>query len=329
MSNKDGMKALQAFVALKQKADAGNPNAQAELQKLRTAFAGMAKFSATPSGVSAAAIEEAVYDGDALDDAEFIAQKMEGTDDLVRKSMLRKQTWANLDHVAPFVRSNVPPSVLAGTLGGQQTPTNATPIIQVANWAGLGNEETTSIGILACPVQQIDQQFVNQAFRPFLRATFGTRGFSVALEADIGRGCQFNVSGAACTLEVGVEIGDNEYQTAGDMILAGMLSFSPVPPSTDHRITRTKYTGVLNAPGAEIVTVPPFAKSVVLTRAPLTAACDFLFTDQNGVLLYELDLAGNQVFFDPIQLSNDVVAIQIQTAGAQIARTRMIFNLAI
>jgi hypothetical protein len=276
--------------------------------------------------------EEDVFALDEIEQADFIAQKMHAADSLTRKAMLRQHKWKGLDDVAKFARIN-PSSCLHGTLGGQQQVFQGQQL-QVANWGG-DDVETTPITITLSAVQQLGFSGAPKVaftaprfFRPFGIIQFGTRGFLVKAEVDIGLGTQFTVSGSQCTVQVALPA---DVRAVADptnfnisMKLAGMLSFFPVVRTTP--VTRTIFADTVAA-GKTTFVAPAFAKNVIVWRNPTTEPFTLDFLDSDGFGLYTAAFAGGVNMTIPIVLSDDVVYVEYNDTGAGTANLRMIFEL--
>ncbi len=237
------------------------------------------------------------YEQDALD----VADGMSGiTDDLTRKAMLRSQEHARLETVAPFARIN-PPSILKGTMGGQDrvaTGDGVTEVernAQVALWGG-DDAETTSVTVTFSQVQQLNNaaglvMTSDAVVIPYGIIQFGTRGFLVKAEVDIGLGCQITLSASRVSLQVALEPTTGIRKTAQ---LSGMLSFHPIVRTKP--ITRTKY--FTTAVAAVTVLCPAFAKDVVVFRDTIGVAMTLLFLDSNAAVRYVFTLAAGVVQTD-------------------------------
>jgi len=278
----------------------------------------------TPSERQALEEDEQIFEQDDLESADVIAREMRSADQLVQKAALRRQVHNAMNDRAPFVRIN-PVSVLKGTLGGQQQVTPGTNL-QVAWWQGEDAEALPLVATLA-PVQQllaIDSGIA--VLRPYAILQFGTRGFLVKAEVDIGTGCQVVVGASSMTIQVALEAIPNGFGgTAGFMKLAGMISFYPserVLPNT-----RTRYVDSLAGNSSADYIVPPFAKSVIFWREPRTEPFELDFLINNGGIVYSFAAAANVVMTDPIQLSPDIIAVRVKDTSGGGLNGRLIFNL--
>lgn len=265
--------------------------------------------------------EQEVFGEEDIDRADRMAR---GTgDSLAQKSMLRQDKWSDLNEIADFTRI-VPASVLQGTIGGQQqVQGNANQ--QLANWAG-DDAETVPITVTFAPVQQIGTVTTPAGLRPYGIIQFGTRGFSVKAEVDIGTGVQFTVSGSAMTLQAALDTSDAVKPAS--MLIAGMLSFYPVVRTAP--LYRTKYIDDLSV--ATDIVVPPFAKNVVIWRetpAATAITLEFFTSVTGGSAIYSYTLAAGAFQLDPVPLAGDITKIRVtRTAGAG-ALARCIFELSL
>ena len=223
---------------------------------------------------------EEVFGEDDLDRADR-AQRRAPDDSLAQKSVIRQGVWGDLQKIAPFARIN-PPSVLQGTLGGQQS-VRPGELRQVAMWGG-ADAETLPVTVTFAPVDPIPSYTSNPTqgvLRPFGVIRWGTRGFSARAEVDIHRGVQFTLNASEVELLVGL---DRQFADPGTPFkLGGMLSFYP----TTHRpqITRSYYVDSFVAATGFNVDVPNFARGVKLDIIPvanITGRIDLLFEDSVG-----------------------------------------------
>jgi len=263
--------------------------------------------------------EEEVFGEDTLDRADR-AQRRAPDDSLAQKSLIRQGVWSDLQKIAPFERIN-PPSVLQGTVGGQQSVLPGENK-QVAFWSGV-DAETLPVTITFSPVdvlQKVDEltSFSNKG-RPYGIVQFGTRGMLVKAFVDIGRGCQFTVNASEVTLQVACETLFSPTSVGRPFKLAGMLSFYP----TTHTAPITRTVVLRNADisvniGPQII--PPFARGVQVLAAVGGAtvgnspAVRVSFVNANGTLIqaytYPATVAGLPVLptgFIPIPNGADVI----------------------
>lgn len=222
---------------------------------------------------------------------------------LAQKTTLRDEKWTGLNNVARFARIN-PPSVLHGTLGGQQmvsvTNTSAnlladgltyrgTPF-QVVNWGG-EDSETIPVTITLAPVGVAPQLQAGQRIATGVGIVqFGTRGALVKAEIDVKLGCQFTVSGSSVTVQVAAEV---PFSPGGGAVrtyvqnIAGMASYYQVP---NKGATRTRVVNFATGSTTPIVvSIPPFARAVTFQHNGSTAwTYDLVFTGPsvgNNVLI--------------------------------------------
>lgn len=281
-------------------------------------------------GEGVAAIQEG---GDEIERASRIMHRT--SDQLVAKAAMRDADKSVATDEAKYVRVQ-PPSSYGRALGNQQLVKTG-QLIDVARWAGPDNE-TVPITITAAAVTQLGAFFEKVAFvsprfwRPFGVIKWGTRGFMVEAEFDIGTGVEFTINGSSAVLQLGMP---DDPRAAGDpadfsvsMQLSGMLSFLPCVRTTPN--TRTRFIdNEAGDPGPYIVTVPPFSRSVSVWRLATTQAILVSFLDADGFGLYSMSFASGAFNTDPIPLSDDVVFVEItNTGGGAIASARLIFNLA-
>lgn len=287
--------------------------------------------------------DEAIITHDALEEAEQLAHRYGPSSTLSHKVAVRNKQWQEQDERAPYVRTN-PASVLQGTLGGQQLitvsginvlegepPGNVSRLIQVCNWGG-DDAETIPITVTAAPVQQI-VNFPAGTFilapKPFAVVQFGTRGFLVKAEVDIGTGTQFTVSGSSITVQVGFEwdfgiVVPPGTEVAAQMKLAGMLSFRAIERTAP--LTRTKY-GITGNSVPAIFPVPPFAKRFTVWRPDPTIPQVVTMRNDLGVS-YLVNLPANDNGTE-ITLATDITEVRVTQGPASAGTISVIFELEI
>lgn len=329
---------MQAYLRLKAAAQKGDPHAQFELAKLERALV-TAQVALTPQPEQEEVLGEEqvlqrVQHMDRMEAAEFIDQHLPYADDLHRKALLQRAQVSSLKDQAQFVRTN-PPSLMTGMLGNYQIVTAGGEAIQVCNFTG-DDAETMPVGITIAPVEQLvagaPEGLANTISRPFAIIQFGTRGFSVSFEVDIGTGRQLVVGASSVIVQVAMDPLPAEGAfVAGSMKLAGMLSFHPTIRVTP--VTRTRYIDtVLNAK-VQTVTVPPFAQRVswyAQNTAGTTTQLEV--QDINHATLYTEEVtvdAGGGGVIQNVELSSDAVFIKVHAngAGAVDIHGRLIFDL--
>lgn len=346
MSGKDPMKALHAYLALKRRADSGDTRAKIELAKINTnpqaraALSGLAAAAKALTAANARHVMQAVDDvvgaadeaeeliaGDDLEASDHVAQNLPpGSDSLDHKAQLLKIKWRQLDQQASFARVN-PPSVLKGTIGGQQVVRSDDGIaLQVANWPG-EDPETVPVSFTFAPVEQLSQHGFELATRaiPYGIIQFGTRGMMVKAEVDIGTGCQGTLSASAVTLQVALEpfVPTNlALQQPGIMKLAGMLSFHTIVRTAP--LTRTRYREDHLGGGAfsSQIPVPPFSKSVFLPgTGGAGLVLDFMDVNESNIYSFTIPVGG---MIDPYPISDDIVFVRVNSQTGPV-----IFNLSL
>jgi hypothetical protein len=330
-----------AFLALKRKADAGDPRAKAEMSKLLSSpqfksalsqikaakSAALAMIDQTASDVAedvVGAEEEAddLISGDELERADHVGRLLPpGSDSLDHKAALRKHRLHNLTAVAPFVRSNIPPSAVGQMIGNQVQITSG-DIKDVARFVGT-DEETTPItvllGLSELPVINAVSQ-TQDPVRAFAVVQAGTKGFSIQFEVDIGLGCQFTINASSLYLRIGQPVGSPQGPSLPvTYVASGMLSF--LPPLRTKPITRTVYWDTTigsNASSGRVV-IPAFAKDVVviLGNAAHSAKVDFFDSQNNTVAEYAIATSTPQVVPYPLPASAIAFAVTDTSAAGQ------------
>ena len=241
-------------------------------------------------------------------------------DDFDQEFELGQQKTADAQAVAPPANTN-PPSSITAILGGQAQVSANQPPIEVARWVG-DDTEATNVTINVGPVSpQNTFANTNYSYRNYARVQFGTRGFLLPVEVDLGQGCQFTVSGSMVTVALAVDPNPNATFNQSAQ-LVGMMSFRQANRTAP--ITRTRYIDLLT--GSEDVLVPPFAKRVTFYVINITANAtfDFLDSQSNVAGIYTL-AAGTQSA--TLVLPGDCVAVQVNVSAQ--SSVRMVFELAL
>ena len=240
-------------------------------------------------------------------------------DDFDTEFQLKGKTHQELIENAPFARTN-PVSVLNGSLGGEKifkVVSDLNQWHQVAFWSG-DDAETTPVTVSLFNKGRVSVVgFATvESVSVDARIRFGTKGIADEVEVDVNNGCQLTVSGS----EVAVALRSN-----APVIASAALSFRQI--THQQPITRT----VQIATGALNVSVPKFAKSVVIWRLPVANAVTVEFRDYGGNIRYSYLLAANAYNLDPLPIGNEIVAINVtDTGGGGVsAGSALIFNLAL
>lgn len=195
-----------------------------------------------------------------------------GGDDLAAHVLLQDSHVQSVQAQAPTVSTN-PPSAITSLLGGQATltppPRGAGPaLVEVARWNGADNE-AQNVTVTLGPAQIVDTIIggvgVDLQSRPFARVQWGTRGFALSADIDIGLGQQFSIGASYVSLSVGMEaLLPVTFGTPQGLAqkLTGMLSFGQVERGP---LALTRTVGIKNAAGQTsiIYDCPPFAKSII------------------------------------------------------------------
>lgn len=270
---------------------------------------------------------EGVFAQDDLEMADEVARNMYAADSLTQKAAFRNLKHETLNDQAPFVRI-VPPSVLKGTLGGQQQVAQGQNA-QVALWGG-EDAETTAVSVVFAPVQQIasapDSGSPYDPFFPYGIVQFGTRGFLVKAEVDIGLGVQFTVPASMVSLQVALEPQPaGSVRPVGSMKLAGMLSFLPVTHTPN--LTRTLSGSPVNG-NPDVLYIPPFSRNFVLLRDVTASQLSFQVLNSRGAVIYSQDFAAGTAMSQPVVLSTDAVALRLLSTNVANVAVRAVFGLA-
>lgn len=217
-------------------------------------------------------------------------------DDLAAGAILQHSAVDAVQSQAPLVSTN-PPSAITSLLGGQATlsppPIGEGPaLIEVARWNGADHESENVIITLgpaqvAAPIQ--GSSVVDLQSKPFARLQWGTRGFALSADIDIGNGQQFTIGASYVSLAVGMEPlvpiagGGVRVPTGVPQKLTGMLSFGHIER---HGVALTRTLQDNNVPGASdiIFRCPPFAKAIIAAGISVSP-----------VYIYPRDMMGRQL----------------------------------
>lgn len=247
-------------------------------------------------------------------------------DDFHQRFMEQQAEHGELQQAAPFSRDN-PVSVLNGLLGGNASVMPG-QFVEVVNWQG-EDAETTSCTVtlgqaLYSPAAQVQPQL-----RPFARVQWGTRGFLVEADVDIGTGTQFTIGASSVRVQVSQDQPDSG-SVAAPVALTAMLSFRQVTRGAIP--TRTAYlSNATNIPNAaSFVTVPLYAKTVAFWRGGPGGQYAFKlhFIDSSGVDVYQYTVAAN-AFMTPIEFSGDIVQIAVENTTPGVNNGRLVFGLSL
>jgi hypothetical protein len=292
-----------------------------------------AQLAALETPRAANVVESSIYAEDDLDRADRIAgagpQSGGQGAGLDQKVSLRANKWNELVKSAHFVRTN-PPSVLNGILGNQAT-VGLGEQKQVVNWGG-EDSETLPCTITCAPVSDPQPVGANATFRPFAKIRFGTKGFLVNAEVDIGRGMQLTVSGSSVTVMVALppSLQIPPYELPPTMQIAGMLSFYPIVRTVP--ITRTLYIDTPIGQGSTALFIPPFSKQLRLAKQVIGvgATINILDSSGNSTLGTYLVPAGTQMT-SPILLPNgaEIITLSDTATPANSVAGTLIFELAL
>jgi hypothetical protein len=242
-----------------------------------------------------------------------------------------------LQEQAPFARTNVPPSVVGQILGGQASlavdPVALKDVeTEVCAWQGADDAETSPVTVLFGPVgaaYTFNQGPNTLPLRPYGLVKFGTRGFLLEAKVDIGQGCQLTVPGSQVRVTVGLEAPATVPggTVSPPVTLTGMLSF--LVTQRQKPITRTIYVDNLGPGADQIVTVPNFAKDLIVIRDhDNTIVCHVNFMNSRGTNVYRFDLASGFFQTVPVILTGEVAQVDIvNDDGAITANFRLVFGL--
>jgi hypothetical protein len=365
MSGNVDMKLLKAFFDLRERAKNGDEKAKVDLAKItadpqtvlkiraaarRTqatsklaAMAAVLRHDQPPPvqfvGESDVESADEIYGTDEIENAERAhAQLPPGSDSLDHKALLRKNKFAGLNSVAPFVRTS-PPSVLAGSVGNQIQVTQG-ELKQVAFWGAPDDAESCPIAVTVAPVIAPINPFAlasppaagTMLNRPYARLRFGNRAFLTNVDFDISLGSQLCVSGSQATLEVGLEAMDPTdvtHTVPTEVQLMGALSLGRAQ-IRQSILTRTFHfpegTGITTG-SAFGVSVPNFGYDILVLTTPSNLSFTIEFFDSDFVVMssHVVPVAGQ---VDPIRIPNGCVAVVVANAsGSTLTRGQFVFGL--
>jgi hypothetical protein len=258
-----------------------------------------------------------------------------GHDDLAREAILMGDNHAALTAAAPFTRDN--PTSATNTPLGNRVNIAINDLKEVARWVG-DDAETTPVTVSAGIVQQNPNLTFGGVFfgqlRPFARVQWGTRGYLLTADIDLGTGFQFTICASTVILQLGMNAAAGTT-TGFTVDVAGMLSFKPCVRTAP--LTRTVYIDAQAGAGATsaVLAVPNSAKKVTIWRSAPNNQVDVFFIGlggntttgarraASGVATVETD---NPVTYE---LPGNTVAFQVQNNGAGATDIMAVFELGI
>jgi len=284
-------------------------------------------------------IADAKVGGQFMDDwDQLLQQRSEAMaeahgDDFNRDFLLSGKEQAELQAAAPFARTN-PVSVLQGILGGTANVTQGTSV-NIARWEG-ADAETTAVTVTLGPVETVpnlDGIDANTLFRPYGIIQWGTRGFPVTAQVDIGRGCQFTINASFVNLSLAMEA--NTALPNGFLGLTGLLSYQPCVRTQN--LTRSLYVdGLANGGTTTDLVIPRFAKQFTLWRSDARNAIGIVVEGYAGSFstIYSFTRAAAATVAEtaamtPLPLTGDSVYLRLTNAGSSSTNIVVVFDLAL
>lgn len=266
-------------------------------------------------------------DFDELVEARASAVAEFGGDELAGYAQHQHNEVAALGAAAPWMRTN-PLSVVSAIIGGQAVPNGqqfeaATQPVQLCSWNGEDPDtKNVIVNIAAVTLKQADG--AAGFFESYGIVQFGTRGFLNTVEVDVGQ--QFVVGASTVIVQVKAFLAPQTLDSILPPTFVGMLSFGNTNRTAP--LTRTKYIDTAVPGGTPvIVTVPPYAKNVVVWRFGTgTPGMTILFEAADGSTLYDFTIAAGAYMTTPIPLTPDVFQLAITPATNPIVG-RVIFEL--
>lgn len=271
-------------------------------------------------------------DFDEMIDARNQALADAGGDELLMEGLLLQRNTQQLAATAPFTR-DAPPSASKAIMGGQVIVTGTRPAqdlqpLEVAHWNSDSDEETRAIAVTVGPVGSVlpDPVWGNPSVLPYGQVLFGTRGYLIPVDFDLGRGCQFTVTASQVRLLLGlIDISNTSNPL---MALTGMLSFRQT--SKNVVLTKTQFITTLGAGATSTAqTVPNFAMNVTPFRDDNTQQITVNFIDSRNVIRYQVVVAAAAQNLTPIPLSGDIVKTSVTNAAGNTVNVRLVFGLSI
>lgn len=342
---------MQAFAQLRQRAAAGDLQAQATLERITmrarheaqrrrqaTARQGQAILGLVEAGAfdhmlvqpeqqeaetSRQRRRERAPDGvqtepDELDIADTLRQQMPTSDSLAWLAALKHKKHDQLNEAAPFVRI-APPSVLRGTLGqtvtcwtGDDLLPNQLPEQQVALWQG-EDSESQPITVSLSPVTAVDRRDFTGAIPALFRPYAIIQFGTRGMSVNFVCDIMPGTQFTVCGSNVSVQVGllATAGQPAGSMDLAGMLSFGAT-----HRmpvpVTRTLYVPASAGGAAFSAAIPNFAKKVTLFKQVAANNMLVVLVDSQGVSRGGVNIPAGTTFNTvPIPISGQIASITV------------------
>jgi hypothetical protein len=365
----DRNKAMRIISRLRERANAGDPKAKAQLaqimnqanllaqpivtasEELLGEAEGVDNELSSSSGlrlrrelgreladeVTGLADDEHGYARDEIDVADMVARHEPTGDDLAFKSRLRSQRWTGLNEVAPFARTNAPPSVVGAILVNTILVTCGAPPINAVMWTAHDDAECTTCNVTVQPLNLPKLKTQGALLRPFARVMWGVRGAQLSADVDVLRGCQLVVSASSVQVLVGLDkdISGNappppnpDYDPT--MIIAAELSFTGGARQTP--VTRTVWMDTVNGAAITLFPIPPFAKRMIaLTRGAAVATARQVVVEDIIGNSYSIPVAASTQLLTPFDLPDDVVNVaQADAAGTHdVGPVAFIFELSL
>lgn len=247
-------------------------------------------------------------------------------DDFNRDFLLQQKEHTELQAAAPFIRQN-PLSAVKENLGSVvNLPAGKT--VEVARWTG-DDIETTAVSILLGPVDALPLATgVLGAFRPFAILQWGTKGFQIQAEIDIGRGTQLTINASSVVVMVGLA---NNTPSTNILALSGMISFQPCVRTAP--ITRTQFYTLGAGAHTDPIAIPAFAKSFTIWRDDALMDVSVSVDDFGGTTIYtaerEANATSSETESEKFSLPGDAAYIEVFNNGASGVNIRIVFELAL
>jgi hypothetical protein len=168
------------------------------------------------------------------------------------------------------------------------------------------HEHAQNLNVVVAPV--VGDFTRGQPIHPCVAVlTWGAGGASIRAEVDIGRGTELQLAASFLSIsgrnDAAVDDGNGQPIDSGAgpqdvvAIISGIGSRSAFG-----RVTRTFYFGQTKAGVGRVVPVPPFAKTVLVTRTPAATAINVTVFD--GLIRTVEDVTGT-VTFNPVTPRDD------------------------
>ena len=235
---------------------------------------------------------------------------------------------------SPWPSRTNPPSALDGVTGLTISVTSGEPVKELFTWNARSDAEVTTMTITLAPVLDPEGRLPASItgitpparVRTWAQVKFGARAAPMIARVDIGKGCQFSVTGT----HVSVALAADTVNTAYTLTIGGWLSFSNANKVTP--VPRTLYVESLAASATSTSQpIPAYARQLLpVQRTPLSQGFTIIFRDSGASEIFRIyGGAGTSSFMSaPLDLPGDAYAFIITNdAGSTLDTVELPFGL--